>query len=225
MSGNNPATVLKGHKLLMLTLYRICYAKATAAKVNAFLFASTLPGDPLRFFTESQITKAEHFLGLSWKRASTTAYQASLPINLAKRDAFWNQPYPFGINGTSRSTIINFDEAAIFIETTNRGYGKCYINRRYTEEGPYNHSEKYTFTAAIRSGPNGGCWVDVDLRPGTGVIDTYDFLQNIVNQLGVGGMNAAGVDNTHTFMCDNLAAHHNALIVLMLNNNQHRLVF
>ena len=63
------------------------------------------------------------------------------------------------------------------------------------------------------------------LRTGTGVIDTYHFLQNIINNIGIGGVNAAGVNNTHTFICDNLTAHHNALIRLLINNNQHRLVF
>jgi hypothetical protein len=153
-------------------------------------------------------------------------YQASLPINLAQRHSFWNDPYPFGIAGTSQSSIIDFDKAALFVETTNRGYGKCYIGHRATEEGPYNHSEKYTITAAIRGGANGGCWIDVSLRTGTDVMDTYDVLQMIINQLGQGGVNdVTGIDNTQTFICDNLAAHHNTLIRLLINNNQHCLVF
>ena len=120
------------------------YPKATAAEINAFLWNSTLPGAQYRFYSDSQISKAEDFLGLSRKKGSTTAYQASLPINQAKRFAFWNQPYPFGINGTSRSRIIDFDEAAIFVESVDRGYGKCYIGTRCKQEGPYNHSEKHT---------------------------------------------------------------------------------
>jgi hypothetical protein len=52
MNGNNPATSLKGNgnKLIMLTIYRFCYPKATAAEINAFLFSCTLPGDPWQFF-------------------------------------------------------------------------------------------------------------------------------------------------------------------------------
>ena len=97
MNGNKPASVLQGHMLMMLALYRIAYPKATAAKVNAYLFACTLPGQQLRFYSESQITSAEQWLGFSRKRASTEAAQAHLPINIAKRDSFWNDPYPFGI--------------------------------------------------------------------------------------------------------------------------------
>ena len=33
MTGNNPATALKGHPLLMLTIYPLMYPKATAAEI------------------------------------------------------------------------------------------------------------------------------------------------------------------------------------------------
>ena len=47
-----------------------------------------------------------------------------------------------------------------------------------------------------------------------------------MNDLGQGGVNAAtGQNNTHTFICDNLTSHHNQLIRVMIENNQHRLVF
>jgi hypothetical protein len=157
----------------MLALFRLLYPKATATKVNAFLFNSTLPGEQYRFYADCQITQAEQFfLGLSRKTGSTTAYQASLPINLARRHSFFHDPYPFGITGTSRANIIDWDEAAIFIETTNRGYRKCYLSRRVSEEGSYNHSQKFTLMAAIRGGPNGRCWVDMSIRTGTTVMDT-----------------------------------------------------
>ena len=72
----------------MLALHRHCYPQATAAEVNACLFAcGHQPGEECRFYSESQITDAEHFLGLSRKRGSTAAHQASLPINLAKRQS------------------------------------------------------------------------------------------------------------------------------------------
>lgn len=226
MNGNNPAHVLRGHKLLMLVMYRICFPKANAAEINAFLFGTTLPGQEYRFFSESEISKAEAWLGLSRKRASTTAYQASLPINIAKRYSFWNDPYPFGIHGCSRSSIIDWDEAGIFLETTNRGYGKCYISTRAKEEGPYNHSEKFTITAAIRGGQQGGSWIDFVLTPGTSIVDTYDFLQHIITDVGPGGIPAAGgIDNTQTFICDNLISHRSPLIHLLVSNNRHRLIF
>ena len=193
MNGNQAATTLKGHQLMMLSIFRLACPKVTAAEVNAFLFSTTLLGAQPRLYSDSQTTQAEHDLGLSRKKASTTAYQASLPINQARCWSFWNDPYPFGIAGTSRASIVDFDEAAIFVESTNRGYGKCFLSTRAREEGPYNHSHKYTITAAIRGGPQGGCWVDVALCSGTTVIDTHDFLRDIIQQIGQGGVNAAGV--------------------------------
>jgi hypothetical protein len=96
-------------------------------------------------------------------------------------------------------------------------------NHHCKEEGPYSHSQKFTLTAAIRGGPNGGCWIDVSLWPGTTTMDTYDFLQNIINQLGMGGINAT--TGTHTFICDNFTSHKSPIVHLLVNSNQHRLIF
>jgi hypothetical protein len=170
----------------------------------------------------------KHYLGISRKRASTTAYQPSLPINLAKRDSFWNDPYPFGIAGTSRVTIIDWDEAALFVESTNRGYGKCYLTTRATEEGPYNNSEKHTITCAIRGGAIGGIWIQMEVKSGTTVMDTYNFIDSIItgpNGLGQGGINARGVNNTPTFICDNLLAHKKPLIRHLIEGHEHQLLF
>jgi hypothetical protein len=50
MTSNNPASVLKGNPLLMPSVFRFCYLKATAAETNAFLFQSTVPGQQFRFY-------------------------------------------------------------------------------------------------------------------------------------------------------------------------------
>ena len=144
------------HVLLIFPYFPDIYDKAGLAVFSAFV------GTP-RFFTESQITNAENWLGISRKKGSTTAEQANLPVNLQRRYTFWHGPHPVGIFGTSRSRIIDFDEAAIFLETIGRSYGKCHISTRVNEPGPYNHSEKYTLTAAIRGGPNGVCWWNLQL--------------------------------------------------------------
>ena len=91
------------------------------------------------------------------------------------------------------------------------------------EEGPYNHSTKYTITAAIRGGVNGGCWYTFNARPGTTIMDTHDFLEDII--IGPGGIGAGGGANTNTFICDNLSAHHNPLIRMLVNHHDHRLMF
>ena len=88
---------------------------------------------------------------------------------------------------------------------------------------PYNHSDKYTLTAAIRGGVAGGCWVDFQLKSGTTVLDTYNFLNTLITNLGDGGV--AGTVPTHTFICDNLTSHKNPLIALLINNHGHHLLF
>ena len=67
-------------------------------------------------------------------------------------------------------------------------------------------------------------WLDVSLRAGASVIDIHDFLEDIINDIGHGGV-VGGVDNTHAFFCDNLTSHMNALIWLLIECNSHRLVF
>ena len=138
---------------------------------------------------------------------------------------FWNTSFPTGVQNVSAATIIDFDEAAIFLETCNRGYGKCHISSRVNEEGPYNHSAKYTITAAIRGGVQGGCFVEFLLRTGTSIMDTHDFLERIIT--GPGGIGPAGVGGVpmHTFICDNLSAHHSPLITQLLNHHGHHLTF
>lgn len=95
--------------------------------------------EPPRFFSPSQISKAEDRLGLSRKRGSTTAKQAGLPINVAKRWIFWNQPYPLGIADIPASDTLDLDEAGIHKEDADRRHGKGYIGIRVREEGNYGH--------------------------------------------------------------------------------------
>lgn len=166
---------------------------------------------------------AENWLGVSGKRASTAAQQASTPVNFANRKVFWNQPHPAGINGIIGATTIDFDEAAIFLETTNRGCGECHISSRVNEEGPCNHSEKCTITAVIGGGLHGGCWIEFQLRAGVTALDTHDFLEDVISSLGDGGV--AGTVPSHMFICDNLTNHWSALISLLINNHGHHLVF
>ena len=77
-------------------------------------------------------------------RGSTTAYQALLPRNLARIYVYWHSLYPAGIADIPKDDWIDFDEAAIFVKSCNRKSGKSFIGVRVREEGPYNHSEKYT---------------------------------------------------------------------------------
>ena len=110
----------------MLAYWRSIWPKSTHAEMNTLLFNSQLArGEPNpRFFSPSQLSRAEDRLGLSAKRASTTAYQALLPRNITKRWIYWNCNYPAGIADIPKDDWIDYDEAAIFVETANRKSGK-----------------------------------------------------------------------------------------------------
>jgi hypothetical protein len=149
---------------------------------------------------------------LSWKHGATTARQANLPQNIAKRDKFWTQAYPMGIMGTPHQTIVNFDEAGIFLETTDHGYGECFIGKDLNEEGPYSCSTKFKLCLAISGDAGGRCWLTFELKKGmTTIYDTITFLLDMMNDLGQGNQ-----PNRHTFICDNLSLHMNALECTMV---------
>ena len=62
-------------------------------------------------------TKEEHRIGLSRKKSSTLAAQASEPRYVLQRQCFWHLPYPFGIADISSEEMIDMDEAKIIIQT------------------------------------------------------------------------------------------------------------
>lgn len=84
----------------------------------------------------------------------------------------------------------------MFVETTNRGHGKTHIST-VCKEVPQ-PQQRVALTVAIQRGAVGGCWLDASLPSGTTVMNTHDFLQSIINQLG------QGVSNAHAFICDNV---------------------
>lgn len=149
MSGNNSATVLRGHVQLMMTVFRIMFLKCTQAEINVFLYNITSPFEEAHFYSRSQITCAEDRLGLSRKRGSTTVRQANLSINLTNMNMYRMLTYPAGLVDISLLAMIDFDQAENFIETKARGIGKAHFSWRVVEEGPYGHSEKLTLTMAM----------------------------------------------------------------------------
>jgi hypothetical protein len=111
-----------------------------------------------RFYNLSQISRAEDYFGLSSKRLSTTAYQARLHHNIVKREMFWTFPYLFEVSNILARDMIDFDEAAFFLETANRSSGKAYINCCVHEHGPYGHSERWNMMLAVSGGQDGLRW-------------------------------------------------------------------
>ena len=108
--------VLRGNQLINLTIWRALWPRGTHQEANIWLHHAN---GGVRFYQPSQISKAEDSLGLSSKRASTTARQAMFPLNLQLRFNYWFLPCPFSIANVPCSRIIDLDEAALFIESGN----------------------------------------------------------------------------------------------------------
>jgi hypothetical protein len=219
--GNKRATVLRGHACFLLAFWRCLHPKTTAAETNAFLWNAHGRFQPTpRLYSPSQITEAEDRLGLSRKRASTTARQALDPRNVLKRQIFWTFPYPFGIADIHIDDYIDLDEAGVFVETATRKWGKCVIGTRCRQAGPYGHSKKTTFAMAIASGPCRSRWRKLSMRPGTDLQFFIDFIQEILNDIGPGT-----AQRRRCFLMDNLVTHHHPLISQMIITAGHRISY
>lgn len=225
-SGNRQKPVLRGINLVLLALYRIVFPKATHYEVNAFLFRMN-QGDPSnRFYSNSELTRAEKDLGFTRKRGSTTAYLALLPVNIRKRKIYFLMPYPYGIADILREDMIDLDECGIFLETCNRTSGLAYVGVRVRDEGPYSKSEKWTLLLAVSgekgTGPANASrrWRKLWLEGGTTEEKFIDFVQEILDDLPHGDEG-----RRFCFTMDNLSCHHSAAVITMIFAHGHRIAF
>ena len=74
---------IKGRKLILLALQQqAALPKATFVEVNAFLYSMNLADPDNRFYSYSQLHRAEDSVLITKKQSwSTTAYQAMKPVN------------------------------------------------------------------------------------------------------------------------------------------------
>ena len=225
-NGNVIRVRMTGPDLVYLALYRVAYPKCTIAELNAFLYRANLGNPDFRFYSHSQIHRAESLIGLSRKKASTTAYQAYFPENMEKRWNYWNMAFPLGIANIPRSNVIDLDECGVMMEkTANRRYGKGYVGCRVNEEGPYGHSEKWTLLLAIsgeddHNGQDARRWVDMWLDGGTTVNRFLDFIENLLDSIG-----PATAEKFYVFTMDNLNSHKNEAVIALIHLYGHGVVF
>ena len=221
-TGNRRATVLRGINLILLAYFRVVFPKALLAEVAAFLWnAWGRFQNPPILYTLPDISKAKTRLGLTRKKGSTTAYQAFLPQNLARRQAFGTRPWLYGIADIDRADMIDIDESAFFLETTNWGYGKAIVNDQARQAGNYGHSTKWTpiMAAAGQPGPN-DWYAEFTRRPGTDIVTFANFVQTVLNMIGPG---APGNRRCLTF--DNITAHKHPVVLQMILNAGHIYAF
>lgn len=221
-TGNSRAQIFRGPELVLLARVMAIYPRITAAEINAFMFHAS---GQIRFYCHSQIYRAQDRLGLSRKRAATTANQASLPRNIQKRWNYWNLPFPQGIANISTEDLIDIDEAAVFQESSNRGYGKARIVSRCRDDGPYGHSQKTTLLLAISgetptANQDAARWLEMWNEGGTTFERFHAFIQRILDDIGPGTP-----QRRRTFIFDNLGSHRHLLIIQMIYAAGHRVMF
>jgi transposase len=198
-TGNKQVVSLSGIHQFHLLFYRAAYPKANADEVRRWMFENSPPNSSI-IFSRQQITRAEIRMRLSHKRSSTTALQASEPRNLVRRYLFWNRPYPLGRVGIPIVDLLDYDEAAFFLETANRKEGKAYVGVRVREEGPYGHSQKWTLKLCV--GPGVFKHFAFTKEAGTSKAAFRLFISSMLPRLAVGPQ--------RTILMDNLESHYDA---------------
>ncbi len=225
-NGNGDLKTLQGSDLILLALYRVAYPKAKASEINSFLYQCNYGNVHFSLYSNSAITEAEQYIGLKRKRGSTMAYQAFLPVNVRKREIYWTMPYPLGIAGIRRRNIIDMDECGVYFKDADRRGGKAYVGVRVREPGPYGREHEKTNLLLAISGEPGvegqpaWRWAETWSEGGTTIVRVHDFIQGILNDIGMGTP-----DNWYVFTMDNLNSHHNAAVVALIQAHGHGVVY
>ena len=220
-TGNSERQEIVGMEQYLLILFLLAWPDARLDEVIAFL-ANAGPNG--RIYSRAQVTRRMCELGLTKKVGSTEAHQASLPVNLFKREQFWTMPPPFGVNGCERRRLIDVDECGIEVLKTNRKYGHCMAGVRVVKPGHYTKDTKLTILLAVEAGDpalqpevqgsiqNPRRWLRILLKAGTTTLDFNEFLRFICTNLE--NVQPPGVvgNESRIFLWDNLSSHCSPII-------------
>ena len=223
MTGNAERDILVGLEQYRLFLFLLAWPDATLDEIIAFI-ANTAPADARRVYSRSQVSRRLNELGLTRKVGSTEARQASLPINLFKREQFWTLPIPFGVNGCERRRLIDIDECGIELNSTNRKYGHSFTGVRVVKPGHYSRDTKLTVLLAVEAGDpalpehirgsthNPRRWLRILVKAGTSTIDFNSFVEAICLDLENYRPEGMVGNDRRVFLWDNLASHCSPII-------------
>ena len=209
---------MKGGAFIDLALYRTIQCKAFGYEVLAFIYNR----DPtVRPYSTSQLSRAKKKLDLTTVAASTTANAAYLPINMEKQMMYWAGAYPHGIANVEIDDLINIDEMWLFLQSTNRKFGKTLRGLHADQNRVYNWGLKMDFLAGV-------CGDRVDpmrwsmdwIGEGTTVEIFLGFMTIIVDDLG-----ERYPGRSFCFTMNNLNVHKNPVVVNHVLNARHQLVF
>ena len=218
MTGMSERQVITGIDQYHMSLFLLAWPEARLDEIIAFIANA---GDGT-VFSRSQVSERMKHLGLTKKVGSTEARQASRPINVLKRQLFWNERPPFGVNGAHRRRLIDIDECGIEIQSTNRKYGHMPNGIRVVKPGHYSKDTKLTILLGIEAGDpdlppevlgsiqNPRKWLRILEKAGTTTNDFNDFVEYICDDLIEYHPNQQNTNRI--FMWDNLSCHCSPLI-------------
>jgi hypothetical protein len=220
-TGNNFSTrEVHGQDLINLALFRKVRPKAYIDEVRAYVHNRNPANVP---YSHSQIVRAECRLGLFSKKASSTSDCAYTPLNLHKRERYWNgTAADGGVAGESTRDVIDLDEAQFKLETQDRKYGKVSRQSRCDAKGKYKKGAGSVSLVMAVSGDEVEpfSYHECYMEGGTDQWRFYTFMLGFVAWLAV---NRPG--RSYCFTMDNLNLHKHAMIITMIMNAGHRIAF
>ena len=117
--------------------------------------------------------------------------------------------------------LIDLDEMGLFLESTNRKFGKMVRGLRADNKGAYNRGVKMSFLVAVSGDVDDPMRWHVDwIGEGTTVERFLAFVERIV-----GNLEDRYMGRSFYFTMDNLNVHKNLAVVNVILNGGHRLVF
>ena len=206
---------IQGEALVQLAIYRLVRPKAYLDEVIAYLHNRDPANMP---YSQSQVIRAEHRLGLWLKVGSTTSNLAYLPVNLEKRRCYGQ----WARDEADKDKTIDIDEAKFKEETQDRKRGKITKCRRCNSRGLY------------RKGSRGVdllmCVCGSDQNPFSfhrmfteGTTDLYRFFQYMSDLIDWLDNHRPG--ESYTFTMDNLSCHKHPMVLNLIQNAGHRVKF
>jgi hypothetical protein len=210
---------ISGVDLFNLTLFCLFWPKAYLCEVVAYVHNMNPINQP---YSNSQILRAEQRLGLWLKVGSTSSGWAYRPIILLRRHMYWWEAYPLGVHGEDTDYMIDIDEAKFKLESQNRKWGKVTRQRRCDACRKYEKGEGGISLIM------GICGDEADpfefhqqfARGGTGLWQFYCYMHDFIEFLDVNGPG-----NSYCFTMDNLNIHKNPIIVDLIKDAGHRVVY
>ena len=198
MTGNKPRSELSGEYLFLLVLFKMIWPHSSYYECIAFIANES---DDARIFCLMAVSRALKKLEYTTKITSTVAYQAFTTRNLARRQMFWTEPWPVGIHGVPRRTMVDIDKFGLHLNAANKKYGSSPRGLEIRKPGNYDRGNfKLTVLLAVETGdptiPAGEIgsvsypcvWGRVNAVAGTSaeayrtfvehVLDTYDAIND-----------------------------------------------